>query len=142
VTGWTIDRAIDSLNNPSRLSNAFARSGDGAARYAELRASTPARAFEILGPLGSAVPAVKISHEPWGEADLGLTNIFRHVIVFIAPDVALAEGACVYEDADGSPRRKPLVFVLKKEAGGWKIASLRMLASEGAFTPAFTESAR
>lgn len=121
-----IDRAIDSLNDPSRLSNAFAKEGDGPVRYGELRAST-ARAFRILGPISSGVPTVTISHEPLGEADIRLPD-GRSGIVFIGADVALSEGACTYEDAAGSIRRKPLLFVLKKEAGLWKIASLRIVA--------------
>jgi hypothetical protein len=128
-----IDRAIDALNDPSRLSNAFAHSGDGPARYAELRASTPAIAFKILGPLASDARVVTISHEPWGEADFGLSNTLWSQIVFISADVALSEGACTYEEGDGSTRRKPLLFVLKREAGVWKIASLRMLTWEGVF---------
>lgn len=123
-----IDRAIDSLNDPSRLSNAFAQEGDGPVRYGELRASTPAKGFRILGPISSGVPTVKISHEPMGEADIRLPD-GRSGIVFIGADVALSEGACTYENADGSTRRKPLLFVLKKEADVWKIASLRILAS-------------
>lgn len=124
-----INRVIDSLNDPFRRSEAFAREGDGPARYAELRRSTPAKQFRILGPRNSGVPVVTISHEPWGEADIRLPDDLRSGILFIAPDVALSEGACSYEQGDGAMRRKPLLFVLKREAGAWKIASLRTVAS-------------
>jgi hypothetical protein len=127
-----IERAIESLNNPFRRSEVFAREGDGPARYAELRRSTPAKEFRILGP-NSGVPVVTISHEPWGEADIRLPHDLRSGILFIGPDVALSEGGCSYQEAGGSTRRKPLLFVLKRDAGAWKIASLRLVAREGVF---------
>ncbi len=123
----SIDRAITSLNDPARRTSAFAQEGDARARYAELRASTPTTGFRILGPVESARPVVRISHEPWGEAEISLPNT-RSGIVFIGSDVALSEGACVYEVAEGITRTKPLLFVLRREMGEWKIASLRVLA--------------
>ena len=124
-----IERTIESLNDPSQLNDVFARRGDGPARYAELRKSTPARGFRILGPMDETVaPAVIISHEPWGEAQLNLPAPWRADIVFVSARVALAEGACTYEEANGSTQRKRLLFVMRKEYGAWKIASLRVIA--------------
>jgi hypothetical protein len=122
-----IDRTISALNDPTRRSSVFAQEGDGLSRYAELRALTPATAFRILGPMESARPVVRISQEPWGEADISLPNA-RSGIVFIGPDIALSEGTCVYEIAAGITQTKPLLFVLRREDGAWKIASLRILA--------------
>jgi hypothetical protein len=82
-----------------------------------------------------------ISHEPWGEATIDFPGRWPHAtmevvnprivsrtIRFITPDVALAEGACVYREDGGGTRFTPLLFVMKREGGGWKIASLRVLA--------------
>ncbi|HWE00240.1 MAG TPA: hypothetical protein VG345_14410, partial [Bryobacteraceae bacterium] len=97
-----IGRVIASLNEPSQRNNAFAHAGDAPAQYAELRRSIPALEFRILGPGESTgAPIVKISHEPWGEAEIALPPPPRPVIVFIGPDVALAEGGCAYAGADG-----------------------------------------
>lgn len=101
-----IERAIESLNDPSRRAEVFASEGDGPSRYAELRRSTPAKEFRILGPLNSSVPVVTISHEPWGEADIRLPGDLRSGILFIGPDVALSEGACSFEEGDGALRTK------------------------------------
>ena len=128
-----IERAIELLNDPFRRSEAFAREGDGPARYAELLRSTPAKGFRISGPRNSGVPGVTISHEPSGQADIRLPDDLRSGILFIGPDVALSQGACSYEEGDGVVRRKPLPFVLKREAGAWKIASLRIVARESVF---------
>jgi hypothetical protein len=127
-----IGRAIVSLNDPLQRDNVFAEAGDAPAQYAGLRRSIPALTFRILGPgerLGA--PAVRISHEPWGEAEITLPPASRPVIVFIGLDVALAEGACAYEEADGATRAKRLLFVMKRERGVWKVASLRVLAPFG-----------
>ena len=52
----------------------------------------------------------------------------RPSIAFITPDVALAEGACTYEDDHATKQTSPLLFVMKKEGDDWKIASIRVLA--------------
>jgi hypothetical protein len=124
-----IGRVVASLNEPSQRNNAFAHAGDAPAQYAELQRSIPALGFRILGPGESAgAPTVKISHEPWGEAEIALPPPSRPVVVFIGPDVALAEGACAYEGADGLTQMKRLLFVTIRERGVWKVASLRVLA--------------
>ena len=89
------------------------------------------------GEQGSPSPSVTISHEPWGEATIHLSGparevvnprIVSHNIRFITPDVALIDGACSYQEDGAPPQTTPLLFVAKKEAGRWKIASLRVLA--------------
>ena len=72
---------------------------------------------------------VTISHEPWGEATINLPGReSRTSIAFITADVALAEGACTYEDDHSGSQTTPLLFVMKKEGDGWKIAFIRVLA--------------
>jgi len=86
-------------------------------------------------------PTVTISHEPWGEASIDFPGartlpplemanprIVSRSVRFVTPDVALVEGACVYDGDDHGPQTTPLVFVMKKEGDEWKIASLRVLA--------------
>jgi hypothetical protein len=134
---FAIGQAIVSLNHVSQPSAIFADQGDGSAQFEQLRKSTPARAFRIIQLPGTSVsdpadpPTVTISREPLGEATIHLPSQFpdpKRGIVFISADVALAEGACTFEDDGGTTRSKPLLFVMKKEGGDWKIASLRLLA--------------
>ena len=128
-----IGRVIALLNEPSQRNAAFAASGYGRAEFDRLRRLHP-RAFRIVPPSRDAAspladhPTVTISHEPWGEATIDFPGPMRGAIVFIASGVALAEGACTFEDEDGGPASNPLLFVMKKEGDNWKIASLRVLA--------------
>jgi hypothetical protein len=85
-------------------------------------------------------PTVTTSHEVWGEAAINFPGVgsitFEEVnpqivsgaIRFITPDVALADGACRYNDDSAATQSTPLLFVMKREGGDWKIASLRVLA--------------
>jgi hypothetical protein len=72
-------------------------------------------------------PTVVISHEPWGEATINLpgTGVGRAIasrqIRFVTPDVAVVDGEFV---ADGTA----LFFVMKRDAGEWRIASVRLVA--------------
>jgi len=130
-----IGRAITTLNGPSQHSALF--TGDGRA-YSEFerlrRANRPA--FRIVGPAADPVsmartdhPTVTISREPWGEATINLPGReSRPSIAFVTLDVALAEGACTYEDDHATWQTTPLLFVMKKEGDDWKIASIRVLA--------------
>jgi hypothetical protein len=78
--------------------------------------------------------SVTISHEPWGEATIKVPpmelinpRIVSRVIRFITNDVALVEGGCIYEVADGT-RTTPLLLIMKREGDIWRIAALRLLA--------------
>jgi hypothetical protein len=68
-------------------------------------------------------PAVVISHEPWGEANISWIApcgpIVSRSVRFITPEVALADAGC------GDLQ---LLVVMKKEGTDWKIASARVLA--------------
>jgi hypothetical protein len=84
---------------------------------------------------------VTISHEVWGEAAINFPGVgsitFEEMVNprivsgamrFITPDVALADGACRYNGDSAATQSTPLLFVMKREGGDWKIASLRVLA--------------
>jgi hypothetical protein len=79
---------------------------------------------------------VNISHEPWGEATIDIQPNLRHevsnpkvtigTIRFITSDVAITDGAFTY--LDGVAQITPLLFVIKRQADGWRIASVRLLS--------------
>jgi hypothetical protein len=117
-----IGRVILGLNDSSQ--RRFL-TGNAEAEFERLRRAHPL-AFRIIGPAVGDRPTVTISHEPWGEATIDLSG--RPSIVFITADVALAEGACAYEDHPGTQETTPLLFVMKKEGDDWKIAAIRVLA--------------
>ncbi len=125
-----IGRTIATLNESSQHDALFTADGNAASELALLRRVNPP--FRIVGPSdGSvAVPTVTISKEPWGEARIDFPaaepRTVNRSITFITPDVALAEAACTYLDA--TTQATPLLFVMKREGGDWKIASLRVLA--------------
>src|SRR5579862_3658482 len=125
-----IGRAITTLNEPLQHSALFTGDGRAYSEFERLRRANPL-AFRIIGPAADPVshPTVTISHEPWGEATINLPGReSRPSIAFITPDVALAEGACTYEDDHAGSQTTPLLFVMKKEGDDWKIASIRVLA--------------
>jgi hypothetical protein len=83
---------------------------------------------------------VVISREPWGEAQIYPAGGFPHVriivnprfasgaIRFITPDVAMVEGSYTHRDGD-MVETIPLLFLMKRDGDVWKIASVRLLAS-------------
>jgi hypothetical protein len=102
------------LNQAPELARLFTADSDGASALAEISRLTP---------------VVTISHEPWGEATWGFAGarlrITNLAIRFITPEVALADGTASRPDGKDSTS---LLFVMKKEGDGWKIASIRLLA--------------
>ena len=129
-----IGRVITTLNEPLQHSALFTGM-DVYSEFERIRTANPL-AFRIIGPAAdpevmarTGDPTVTISHEPWGEATINLPGReSRPSIAFITPDVALAEGACTYEDDHAGSQTTPLLFVMKKEGDDWKIASIRVLA--------------
>ena len=64
-------------------------------------------------------------HTPWSE--VGPPVLLVDSVRFISADVALVNAS---ETQIGpAARRYPVLFVMKKESSGWKIASLRLLGS-------------
>ncbi len=131
-----IGRVIAMLNEPSNVPSQsaalFTADGNAASELARLRRVNPP--FRIVGPAEDSgpVPSITISKEPWGEARIdfptGEPRTVDRSIVFITPDVALADGACMYLDDCATTPATPLLLVMKREGGEWKIASLRVLA--------------
>ena len=133
-----IGRAIAAVNNvpaPDALFTADSDAADALQRIC--RDNPPVYRFPSWERGHAAPGTVSISQEPWGEATIGLplppgeiTNprIEGRSIRFLTQDVALVDGACVYRTAAGT-RITPLLFVMKKDADDWKIASLRVLAA-------------
>jgi hypothetical protein len=153
-----IGRAIATLNELPRPTALFTEDANASTELEWLPKVNPlafrmAR-FRILEPPGDPVsllqadhPTVTISHEPWGEATIDFPcteylikalqarrleilnpRMGSRTIRFVTTDVALVDGAWTYEDDGATTRTTPLLFVMKKERGNWKIASIRVLA--------------
>jgi uncharacterized protein (TIGR02246 family) len=60
----------------------------------------------------------------------GTRNITVQTVRFIAPDVAIADGPYEITGAAGT-RRMWATLVLKREAGGWRIAAIRNMVPTG-----------
>jgi hypothetical protein len=108
-----IDRTIAALNEVPPPARVFTADADASAALARLYSSS-----------------VTISHEPWREATITLpaiVKIERRFARFITPDVALVDGTFTHQDG-GSSQSTPLLIVMRKEEGVWKIATVRILA--------------
>ena len=97
---------------------AFTADFDNDAELARIR-----NAPVMLPPVADRPGEVVISTEPWGEATIsiampGLSVIAIKKIRFLTPAVALVDAYA----------KGPVIFVLRKEAETWKIASIRILA--------------
>jgi hypothetical protein len=141
-----IDRAVAALNEPPRRTALFTQDTDASSELARLPRVRPLSPPipQLPGDPASLPrtdsPTVTISKEPWGEATINFlgmpplptANILAPRIAsgnirFVTPDVALVEGAWIYDDR-AVMRSVPLLFVMKREGENWKIASLRVLA--------------
>jgi hypothetical protein len=65
------------------------------------------------------------SNEPWSEATT--PRIVVQSIRFITPDVALVDAANTQYGSMILVRRVPVLLVMRREARGWRIASLRVM---------------
>lgn len=97
----------------------------------------PIRSREIdrLEDRAAARPTIQISHEPWGEAIIVLPwvrfevvnpRIVAEAVRFATGDVAMVDGASIYDGANGRERRQ-LFLVLRKSGADWKIATIRVV---------------
>jgi hypothetical protein len=141
-----IRRAIARLNEVPQSAELFTTDADCRAVLEQLwrgrrlayRARSEMRSAAPLPPSGH--PTVTISHEPWGEATIGVPGgwslppiemlnprIEGRSTRFITPDVALADAVCTYREA-GTAQTTSLLLVMKREGNDWRIASLRVLA--------------
>jgi len=137
-----INHVIAQLNLFPRPMDLFTRDADGRSVPEELRKGRPfvyrveAAPRDTGGsPSSPPSPRLVISHEPWGEASITPAESRASVEIvnprietqstrFITPDVALVDGHCTYAD---TAQKIPLLFVMKKQQGAWKIASIRVL---------------
>ena len=136
---YAIRSVIATLNDSSSdasHSAPFAANSDAASELAHLRQLHPSE-FRAVPPFDdswvqTSEPVLVISKQPWGEARIDFPTVptrVNHAIAFVEPDVALAEGAYTYRDNSATLQTVPLLFVMKREGDGWKIAALRVLAA-------------
>jgi uncharacterized protein (TIGR02246 family) len=60
------------------------------------------------------------------ERNPGVREIAVEAVRFISPDVAIADGGYqIRSTSDAPPRARWTTLVLKREAGGWRIAAIR-----------------
>ena len=107
-----IRQTLRLLNVASERSAQFTSDADGKSQL-EAAIRSPRRETVSTEPLAADYwpfwPAYL--HQPW--------QVEAAAIRFVTADVALAEGRV---------HRQPLLFILRKEASGWKVASVRFLA--------------
>jgi len=125
-----IDRTIAALNESPLPAGVFTKGASS-----ELGQLPDAPAFRISRPAGDlSRPTITISHEPWGEATISLPaeslnpRIVSDRTRLITPDVAVADGRWTYQEG-ATTRTIRLLFVMRKDSDGWKIATARVLAS-------------
>jgi hypothetical protein len=85
----------------------------------------------FLGQAGTEAATLTISHEPMGEATLHLLPLRRFVtrsIAFISPDTSVVVAIHERQFEPAAWNRVPVLFVLRREGSGWRIASFRVLA--------------
>jgi hypothetical protein len=140
-----INRTVAALNDFPQRAALFAQDSDAPSELARLPAVRPWSSPLPRLPGDPALvppadgPTVTISKDPWGEATINFPVLLPRAgilapriasghIRFITPDVALADGDCLYDDGVVM-RSVPLLFVMKREGENWKIASLRVLAA-------------
>ena len=126
-----IRTVIATLNDSPSAANS-----DAPFELARLRQLHP-NEFRVIAPsddswVQTSEPVLVVSKQPWGEARIDFPTVpmrVNHAITFVEPDVALAEGAYTYRDTSATLQTVPLLFVMKREGDGWKIAALRVLAA-------------
>jgi hypothetical protein len=107
-----IETVINSLKTAAPVSTLFTADADS--DLAQLKAVDSAMADS--------------AKQPWSEKMT--PRLLIDSVRFLTPDIALVQAA---ETQIGSVmvRRVPVQFVMKKETGGWKIASLKLLSASG-----------
>jgi len=112
-----IDEAIERLNFSSERAGAFAAGTDVEAEM---------RRLETAGCTMVGSPKV------WSEAPS--PRFTRRALQFVVPDVAVADVELVHYTPGlplAKPQHTPVVAILKRERGAWKIATLRVTAGCG-----------
>lgn len=111
-----ISSVIDALNDPGRRASLFTKDPDSTVD------------FDHLIDVHRRVPVVVEGNEPWTR--LTTPRVVSGPIRFVTPDVATVDGASVVRGAIVIEPRVPLLFVMKREGGAWRISTVRVLRSE------------
>ncbi|MGA2739085.1 MAG: hypothetical protein ABSG65_16725 [Bryobacteraceae bacterium] len=120
-----IDKAIATLNDPVRRANVLATDADSSVDFDRLidLHRKDLRPFRVVIGL----------HEPWTE--LTVPRVVSGSIRFIASDVAIVDGASTIRGAVTLVPRVPLLFVMKKAGGSWRISAVRVLTASATQRP-------
>ena len=112
-----IDKVIVALNDPAQRPALFTKDADRGVDFDDLvdLHRRPSRAMTIG------------MDETWTQ--LTVPKIVSGKIRFVSPNVAMVDGASLVEGAVTLARRVPLLFVLKKDGGKWRISAVRPLAA-------------
>ena len=76
---------------------------------------------------------LETARKPWSE--VMAPKILSRRIRFLTPEVAMVDGV-IFQYGSAPLRRTPLIFVMRRHLGGWRIASMRILP--GIPTPGVT----
>lgn len=99
------------------------KTGADQKRIASLFTTDADNEFDRLANLDRRL--LQSSDKPWSEVTT--PRIVIQSIRFISAEVALADAANTQYGSTILVRRVPVLFVMKKQAGEWRIASLRVL---------------
>jgi hypothetical protein len=128
ATLWAADEAADR----AAIDNVIAALNDAAQRPALFTKSPDSKVdFENLINLHlTNTPGANVAgmNETWQV--LTVPKVVSGKIRFITPAVATVEGASTVDGAVTMTRRVPLLFVLKKEGGKWRIDTVRVMAGK------------
>ena len=120
-----IDKAIAALNDPVQRAGQLARDVDSTVdfdRLIDLHRKTPLSHCVAIG-----------MNEPWRE--LTVPRVVSGRIRFITVDIAIVDGASVIPGAVTLAPRVPLLFVMKKAGGEWRITAVRVLTPHAIMPP-------
>jgi hypothetical protein len=108
-----IEKAVAAFNDPAIRESLFAADVDAAQ--------------ELRGLERSGAVWFEDADRPWPEVTR--PKIAAGHIRFITPDVALVDAALAQYGTVVLRRSLPLLFVMKREGGGWKISALRVMSN-------------
>ena len=111
-----IDKLILALNEPAHRAELFTKDADSAVNFDRLIDLHKRRAGSLSLTIGM--------DEPW--VIMTLPRVVSGPIHFVKRNVATVDGASTVDGAVTLARRVPLVFVVKKQKGLWRIAAVRV----------------
>jgi hypothetical protein len=111
-----IDKVIVGLNDADRRAELFTKGADSKVDFDRL--------VELHRKPGGAIGM----DETWTQ--MTVPQVVSGKIRFVKVDVAMVEGASVVEGAVTMVRRVPLLFVMKKEDGKWRVDAVRVMGQK------------